>query len=106
MADLPKRPRLGRNVVALGAVSFLTDVATEMNYPLIPVFLATVLGASATYVGTIEGAAETTAALVKFASGWGAGGNTRRKPLVLAVYALASVVRPLIGLSQSAVQVL
>lgn len=105
-ADLPKRPRLGRNVIALGAVSFLTDVATEMTYPLIPVFLATVLGASATYVGTIEGAAETTAALLKFASGWWSDRVARRKPLVLAGYALASAVRPLIGLAQSAAQVL
>jgi MFS family permease len=100
------RPRLGRNVVALGAVSFLTDVATEMTYPLLPVFLATVLGASATYVGTIEGAAETTAALLKFASGWWSDRVSRRKPLVVAGYALASVVRPLIGLTQSAAQVL
>jgi MFS family permease len=101
-----ERPRLGRNVIALGAVSFLTDVATEMTYPLIPVFLATVLGASATYVGTIEGAAETTAALLKFASGWWSDRVARRKPLVLAGYALASAVRPLIGLAQSAAQVL
>jgi MFS family permease len=102
----PQRPRLSRNVFALGAVSFLTDVATEMTYPLIPVFLATVLGASATYVGTIEGAAETTAALLKLSSGWWSDRVSRRKPLVLAGYALASVVRPLTGLAQSAVQVL
>src|SRR3954454_8173897 len=102
----PERPRLGRNVVALGAVSLVTDVATEMTYPLIPVFLATVLGASATYVGTIEGAAETTAALLKWASGWWSDRIARRKPLVLAGYALASAVRPLIGLAQSAAQVL
>ncbi len=102
----PERPRLGRNVVALGAVSFLTDVATEMTYPLIPVFLATVLGASATYVGTIEGAAETTAALLKLAGGWWSDRVTRRKPLVLIGYALASAVRPLTGLARSAVQVL
>ena len=101
-----ERPRLGRNVVALGAVSFLTDVATEMTYPLIPVFLATVLGASATYVGTIEGAAETTAALLKWASGWWSDRVARRKPLVLAGYLLASAVRPLTGLAQSALQVL
>ncbi len=102
----PQPPRLSRNVYALGAVSFLTDVATEMTYPLLPVFLATVLGASATYVGTIEGAAESTAALLKFASGWWSDRVSRRKPLVLIGYALASAVRPLIGLSQSAGQVL
>ncbi|MFL6234473.1 MAG: MFS transporter, partial [Thermoanaerobaculia bacterium] len=102
----PQPPRLGRNVLALGAVSFLTDVATEMTYPLIPVFLATVLGASATFVGTIEGAAETTAALLKLASGWWSDRVSRRKPLVLAGYLIASAVRPLTGLAQSALQVL
>jgi MFS family permease len=102
----PQPPRLSRNVFALGAVSFLTDVATEMTYPLLPLFLATVLGASATYVGTIEGAAETTAALLKLAGGWWSDHVSRRKPLVLIGYALASAVRPLIGLSHSAVQVL
>src|SRR5436305_7390747 len=101
-----KRPRLGRNVVALAAVSLLTDVASDMTYPLLPVFLASVLGAGATAVGTIEGAAETMAALLKLASGWWSDRVSRRKPLVLAGYTLASVVRPLIGLAQSVSQVL
>lgn len=109
MDPLP-RPRsrawLGRNVLALAAVSLLTDVATEMTYPLLPVFLATVLGVSATAVGAIEGAAESTAALLKLASGWWSDRLKRRKPLVVAGYALAAVVRPLIGLAQSAGQVL
>lgn len=99
-------PRLGRNVVALGAVSFLTDVATEMTYPLLPLFLSTVLGVRATTVGAIEGAAESTAALLKLASGWVSDRVPRRKPLVLAGYGLASLVRPLIGVAQSASQVL
>ncbi|MBW8875776.1 MAG: MFS transporter [Acidobacteria bacterium] len=102
----PKRPRLGRNVVALAAVSFLTDVSSDMTYPLLPVFLASVLGAGATAVGAIEGAAETTAALLKLASGWWSDRVSRRKPLVLAGYTLASIVRPLIGLAQSVSQVL
>ena len=87
-------------------MSFLTDVATDMTYPLLPVFLATVLGASATAVGAIEGAAESTAALLKLASGWWSDRLPRRKPLVLAGYGIASLVRPLIGLAQSASQVL
>lgn len=103
---MARRSRLGRNVFALGAVSFLTDVATEMTYPLLPVFLATVLGASATYVGTIEGVAETTAALLKLAGGWWSDRVPRRKPLVLIGYGLASAVRPLVGLARSAAQVL
>lgn len=104
---LPKpRFRLGRNVLALAVVSFLTDVASDMTYPLLPMFLATVLGASATAVGAIEGAAESTAALLKLFSGWMSDRAPRRKPLVLAGYGIASLIRPLIGLAQSASQVL
>jgi MFS family permease len=99
------RSRLGRNVVALAVVSFLTDVSSEMTYPLLPLFLQTVLGASATTVGAIEGAAESTAALLKLWSGWLSDRVPRRKPLVLAGYGLASAVRPLIGFAQSALQV-
>lgn len=98
--------RLGRNVLALAAVSFLTDVASDMTYPLLPLFLATVLGASATSVGAIEGAAESTAALLRLASGWLSDRVPRRKPLVLAGYGIASLIRPLIGIAQSASQVL
>jgi len=99
------RARLGRNVLALAAVSFLTDVSSEMTYPLLPVFLTTVLGASAMSIGVIEGAAESTAALLKLASGWLSDRARKRKPLVLAGYGLASAIRPLIGLAQSAAQV-
>jgi MFS family permease len=101
-----QRPRLGRNVVALAAVSFLTDVSSDMTYPLLPVFLATVLGASATSVGAIEGAAETTASLLKLASGWWSDRVSRRKPLVVMGYTIASAIRPLIGLARSVGQVL
>lgn len=100
------RGRLGRNVLALAAVSLLTDVASDMTYPLLPLFLATTLGASATAVGVIEGAAESAAALLKLASGWLSDRVPRRKPLVLAGYGIASLIRPLIGLAQSASQVL
>jgi MFS family permease len=102
----PKSPRLGRNVLALAAVSLFTDVASEMTYPLLPLFLSSVLGASATAVGGIEGAAESTAALLKLASGWWSDRVARRKPLVLAGYAIASAIRPLIGFAQSVSQVL
>lgn len=102
----PTRPRLGRNVLALSAVSLLTDIASEMTYPLLPAFLAGTLGASALTVGAIEGAAETLAALLKLASGWWSDRVARRKPLVVLGYGIASLLRPLIGLAQSATQVL
>jgi MFS family permease len=100
------RPRLGRNVVALAAVSFFTDVSSEMIYPLLPLFLTASLGATASFVGIIEGAAEATSALLKLGSGWWSDRVGRRKPLVVAGYAIASIVRPLIGLAQTAAQVL
>ena len=87
-------------------MSLLTDLSSEMIYPLLPVFLSATLGASAMTVGAIEGAAESTAALLRLASGWWSDRLTRRKPLVVAGYLLAGVVRPLVGLAQSATQVL
>jgi MFS family permease len=100
-----KVPRLGRNVMVLGGVSLLTDVATEMGYPLLPIFLTVVLHASATALGAIEGVAESAAALLKLASGWLSDRAPGRKPLVVAGYGLASVVKPLVGLAQSVGQV-
>ena len=101
----PARRALGRNVISLSAVSFLTDVSSEMIYPLIPTFLSVVLGASASAVGIVEGAAESTAALLKLFSGWLSDRSRRRKPLVLAGYTLAGIVRPLIAFAQSVGQV-
>lgn len=98
--------RLGRNIYALGAVSFLTDVSSEMIYPLLPAFLTTVLGASPAFLGLIEGAADTTAALLKLASGWWSDRVHRRKPLVLVGYTIASVMRPLVAIAHTASQVL
>ena len=98
--------RLPRTVIALGAVSLLTDLSSEMIYPLLPVFLSTVLGAGPLAIGAIEGAAESAAALLKLASGWWSDRLPRRKPLVVAGYGIASIVRPLIGLAQGIGQVL
>jgi MFS family permease len=101
-----ERPTLGRNVMALSAVSFLTDVSSEMIYPLLPVFLTAVLGANASFIGAIEGAAETTAALLKLASGWWSDRVRKRKPLVVLGYGIASLMRPLVAIASSASQVL
>ena len=101
-----RRTSLGRNVIALGAVSFFTDASSEMIYPLLPVFLTATLGASAGMLGAIEGAAETTASLLKLASGWWSDRVRRRKPLVVLGYTLASLARPLIAVAQTATQVL
>jgi len=100
------RPRLGRNIIALAFVSFFTDVSSEMIYPLLPVFLTATLGASASTLGIIEGAAESVSSLLKLFSGWISDHLKRRKPLIVAGYALATAVRPLVAIAQSASQVL
>ena len=100
------RPRIGRNVVALGLVSFFTDMSSEMIYPLLPVFLTATLGASAAYVGVIEGTAESLSALLKLLSGWWSDRVHERKPFVLAGYLLATLTRPLVAVAQAAWQVL
>jgi MFS family permease len=101
----PGRP-LSRNVRALTAVSFFTDASSEIIYPLLPLFVTTVLGGNARTLGVIEGAAETTSAVLKLASGWWSDRMGRRKPFVVAGYVLASAVRPLIALAQTSGHVL
>ena len=95
----PSRKRLPATVWALGWVSFFTDVSTEIIYPLLPLFLTTTLGASMAFVGVIEGIAESTASLLKIASGWWSDKVRRRKPLMIAGYGLSSLSRPLIALA-------
>jgi MFS family permease len=80
-------------------VSLATDAASEMIYPLMPLFLTTVLGAGAGFVGVIEGAAEATASLLKLWSGRIADGARRKKPLTLVGYGISSILRPLAGLA-------
>lgn len=97
--------KLPRTVLALALVSLLTDVSSEMIYPLLPVFLRDTLGASVFAIGAIEGAAESLSSLLKLVSGWWSDRDRRRKPLVVLGYLLASVTRPLIGLATSFTQV-
>jgi hypothetical protein len=60
----------GRNVTVAGWVSFFMDASSEMIYPLVPLFLANVLGVNTAVIGLIEGLAESTASLIKIFSGW------------------------------------
>ncbi|HHC08311.1 MAG TPA: MFS transporter [Actinobacteria bacterium] len=92
-------------VVALGLVSFLTDLSSDMIYPLVPVFLQSELGATAAALGLIEGLAESTASISKVLSGLWTDRIRRRKPFVLVGYGLAGAVRPLMGFATSWVHV-
>jgi MFS family permease len=100
------RQGLTRNVVILGFVSFLNDAASEMIYPLLPVFLTSVLGAGPAALGVIEGIAESTASFLKLFSGYLSDRVRRRKGWVVAGYTISNIIRPLIAVAGSWVQVL
>jgi MFS family permease len=91
------KPKLPRVVVWLGIVSLLTDVGTELIYPLLPLFLFDVLHARREFVGAVEGAAEATAAFLKLLSGKLADRAAKKKPLTVLGYGVSSLVRPLVG---------
>ncbi|MDP3025342.1 MAG: MFS transporter [candidate division Zixibacteria bacterium] len=95
-----------KNIFFLGLVSFLTDVSSDMVYPLLPVFLTEVLGSSKVFVGLIEGIAESTASILKIFSGWFSDKIGKRKPIVILGYSLSSISKPLLALVTSAWQVL
>ena len=97
---------LSRPVWLLGWVSFFTDTASEMVYPLLPLFLTRVLGASPMSLGVIEGVAEGANSILKIVSGRIADRTGQPKKLVLAGYGLSSLVRPLIGFVTAWPQVL
>lgn len=92
---------LNRNVTFLGVVSGLTDISSEMLYPIVPVFLTSVLGAPMQVVGVIEGVAEATASFVKILGGRLSDHYNRRKPFVIAGYSLSAVSKPLLALAAS-----
>lgn len=89
----------------LGIVSLFTDAASEMIYPLIPVYVAA-LGSGAIILGIIEGVAETTAAMLKLLSGIISDKIGKRKILVLAGYSISTIFRPLTGLVSAAWQII
>lgn len=97
---------LNPTVVKLGLVSFFTDVASEMLYPITPIFLTTVLGASMSSLGLIEGIAEATASLLKLYSGIWSDRIVKRKPFLLMGYFLGAISKPFIGSAQVWSQVL
>lgn len=100
------KTKLHATVYALGLTSLLNDAASDMIYPLLPLFLATSAGAGAAWLGIIEGSAEAMAAFLKIVSGHLSDRTQRRKPFVVAGYAVASVARPFLALVSSAAGVL
>ena len=90
------RSWLTRNVRVLSAVSFLQDTASELLYPLLPIYLTTVLGAPAAVVGAVEGAAEGAASLTKLAAG-PLGDRFARRPLIATGYGMAALGKVMVA---------
>ena len=92
---------ISKNVFVLGLVSFFNDVASEMIYPIVPIFLTSVLGAPVAIVGLIEGVAESTASVLKVISGWLSDKLQKRKPFVIAGYSFSSISKILLSMAFS-----
>jgi MFS family permease len=89
--------RLPRTVLVLGGVSLLTDISSDMIFPLLPVFLAARFPEAPVLLGAMEGLADLVASLLKYQSGVWADRARRLKPLVLVGYGLSSLARPLMA---------
>ena len=81
------------NVIFIGLVSFFADLSTEMVYPLIPLYLTTVFGATPALIGIIEGMAESLASLLKVFSGYITDKYRKKKPIAFLGYAAALVYK-------------
>ena len=92
------RPWLTRNVRVLSAVSFLQDAASELLYPLLPIYLTVVLGAPPSVVGAIEGAAEGAASITKLAVG-PVGDRFGKRPLIACGYGMAALGKIIVALA-------
>lgn len=97
---------INSTVKKLGAISFFADVASEMLYPITPILLTTIIGASVSSVGIIEGIAESIASLMKTYSGMWSDKIAKRRPFILIGYFLGAVSKPIIGFSNSWIGVL
>ena len=98
--------KIPKNIFVLGWVSFLTDVSSDMIYPVLPIFLSDVLGSSKLFIGLIEGIAESTASILKIFSGWLSDRLGKRKILVVLGYGLSALGKPILSLVTAGWQVL
>ncbi len=92
---------LQKNIFFAGLVSFFMDVSSEMVYPLVPLFLANVLGVNKFLIGLIEGIAESTASILNVFSGWWSDKIRKRKDLMIAGYSVSTLSRPIMAVAHS-----
>lgn len=92
---------ISKNTVFLAFASLFSDIATEMLYPILPIFLTQTLKASGSIIGLIEGIAQATQNIVQGFSGWLSDKLKRYKWIALIGFFLAAIAKPLMGLSSS-----
>lgn len=95
------KSKISKQVVILGMVSLFTDIASEMLYPITPIFLTAVLGSSMAVVGLIEGIAEITAGLLKGYFGNLSDRLGKRSIFIVLGYGISAIAKPLPGIFQN-----
>lgn len=95
------KSKIPRQVLILGMVSLFTDIASEMLYPITPIFLTAVLGSSMAVVGIIEGVAEFIAGLLKGYFGNLSDKVGKRSVFIVIGYGLSAIAKPLPGIFQN-----
>jgi MFS family permease len=93
--------KLPRNVWAVTATSFLTDVSSEMVFNVLPLYLLNVLGVRTASIGLIEGVAESAASLLKVASGWLSDRLGARKWMAVSGYGVSTLAKPFLVLART-----
>lgn len=104
MASVEQTPpnsnvKVPASVVTLEWVSFFTDMASEMIYPLIPLFVVQTLGASPALLGLIDGVAEGIGSSLRWLGGALSDRSGKRKPFILAGYSISALSKPLMGMA-------
>jgi MFS family permease len=92
---------LPRNIIVISIASFFNDIASEMVYPIVPIFLTSVLGVPVATIGLIEGVSESSGNILKVFFGWISDKLQRRKPLAIAGYSLAVISRGILSFANS-----
>lgn len=95
------RKKISKNVLSMSFVSLFNDIASEMIYPLLPIFLSSLTGVSAAaFLGIIEGVAESMASVLKYFFGVISDKRKEKKKFAVIGYTISNLVRPLIGLAK------
>ena len=91
--------KINKKVVWLGIASFFSDVASEMIFPILPLFFANVLNLNKSVIGLIEGTAESFSSLLKVFAGWLSDKLKKRRIFLLFGYGVPVLTKPILALS-------